>query len=79
MRLPCDNITEFIDGIKRHYAVENADPYTIGDRVTLYNGNHEHEFVVANIIYIEPPVLTLLGVRYYETSLVHEQGKTNRR
>ena len=36
MKLPCDNIDDFIRGIKHYYSV-TTDKYQIGDIITLYN------------------------------------------
>lgn len=61
MRLPCDNITEFIDGVKRFYKVDE-DKYKAGDTVTLFNEQYEHDFRVMNVFYWDGYVLTLKGV-----------------
>lgn len=64
MKLPCDNITEFIDGVKRFYKVDE-DKYKVGDTVTLFNSQYEHDFRVTNVFYWDGYVLTLKGLRYF--------------
>ena len=49
MRLPCDNLDDFINGIKHYYSV-TTDKYQIGDIVTLYNDQEECKFRVMYIL-----------------------------
>ena len=43
MKLPCDNIDDFINDKKHHYSV-TTDKYQIGDIVTLYNDQKNASF-----------------------------------
>lgn len=74
-RLPCDNLYDFIDGFNTFYAVDD-NSYQVGDRVILYNEQHEHEFVITHIYHLERTVLALKGVRYFEALLVHSEEET---
>lgn len=44
MRLPCENIDDFIHGIKHHYSVTTDDHYEQGKAITLYNDYKECDF-----------------------------------
>ena len=49
MKLPCENIDDFIEGRKHHYSV-TTDKYQIGDIVTLHNDQKECKFRVMYIL-----------------------------
>lgn len=49
MRLPCDNIGEFIDGKKIFYTIYGNSGLKKDDKVLLYNGDFTYEF---NVRYI---------------------------
>ena len=60
MRLPCENIHDFINGIKHHYSVTTDDHYEQGKAITLYNDYNECDFRIENIIrFNEHVVLSL--------------------
>ena len=59
MRLPCDNIDTFIDGINHHYSVKN-NRYEQGKVVTLFDDYKECDFRIENVIpFKEHTVLSL--------------------
>lgn len=49
MRLPCDNLQDFVNGIRHYYTVYEGD-YQEGDTVILYNHHEEYYFKVRIII-----------------------------
>lgn len=49
MRLPCDNIGEFIDEKKTFYTIVGNSGLKKSDKVLLYRGDLTHEF---NVRYI---------------------------
>ena len=62
MRLYCDNIDAFIDGIKHHYSV-TSNRYEQGKVVTLFDDYKECDFRIGNIIYFkEHTVLSLVKI-----------------
>ena len=70
MRLPCDNIDDFIEGRKHHYSV-TTDKYTIGDIVTLYNDQEECKFRVMYILnFKEHKILHLLEESKYSREAI---------
>ena len=59
MRLYCDNIDAFIDGINHHYSV-TSNRYEQGKVVTLFDDYKECNFRIENVIYFkEHTVLSL--------------------
>ena len=59
MRLYCDNIEKFIDGINHHYSV-TSDQFEQGKAITLFSDYKECDFRIVNIIHFkEHNVLTL--------------------
>ena len=59
MRLPCDNINAFIDGINHFYTVQE-NRFVKGKAVTLYSEYKECDFRIENVIYFkEHTVLSL--------------------
>ena len=59
MRLYCDNIEKFIDGINHHYSV-TSNRYEQGKVVTLFDDYKECNFRIENVIYFkEHTVLSL--------------------
>ena len=70
MRLPCDNIHDFINGKKHHYSV-TSDKYQIGDIVTLYNDQEECKFRVMYILnFKEHKILHLLEESKYSREAI---------
>ena len=70
MRLPCNNLHDFIRGIKHHYSVD-TDKYTIGDIVTLHNDKKECRFRVMYILnFKEHNVLHLLEESKYSREAI---------
>ena len=70
MRLPCENIHDFINGKKHHYSV-TTDKYTIGDIVTLHNNQEERKFRVMYILnFKEHNVLHLLEESKYSREAI---------
>ena len=70
MRLPCDNIDDFIRGIKHYYSV-TTDKYQIGDIVTLYNNQKECKFRVMYILnFKEQKILHLLEESKYSREAI---------
>ena len=70
MRLPCDNLDDFINGIKHYYSV-TTDKYQIGDIVTLYNDQEECKFRVMYILnFKEHNVLHLLEESKYSREVI---------
>ena len=62
MRLYCDNIDTFIDGINHHYSVTN-NRYEQGKVVTLFDDYKECDFRIENVIYFkEHTVLSLVKI-----------------
>ncbi len=59
MRLYCDNIDTFIDGINHHYSV-TSDQFEQGKAITLFSDYKEYDFRIKNIIHFkEHNVLSL--------------------
>ena len=59
MRLYCDNIEKFIDGINHHYSV-TSNRYEQGKVVTLFDDYKECDFRIENVIqFKEHTVLSL--------------------
>lgn len=70
MKLPCDNIDDFINGKKHHYSV-TTDKYQIGDIVTLYNDQEECKFRVMYILnFKEHKILHLLEESKYSREAI---------
>lgn len=70
MRLPCENIHDFINGKKHHYSV-TTDKYTIGDIVTLHNDQKECKFRVMYILnFKEHKILHLLEESKYSREAI---------
>ena len=70
MKLPCENIDDFIHGIKHHYSV-TTDKYQIGDIVTLYNKHKECKFRVMYILnFKEHKILHLLEESKYSREAI---------
>ena len=70
MKLPCDNIDDFIRGIKHYYSV-TTDEYLIGDIVTLYNEHTECKFRVMYILnFKEHKILHLLEESKYSREAI---------
>ena len=63
MRLPCENIHDFINGKKHHYSV-TTDKYQIGDIITLYNDQKECKFRVMYILNFKEHRVLHLMERY---------------
>lgn len=63
LRLPCDNLREFIEGMKIFYTVYDDQIYQINDLVSLYNDNEEHVFVINYIHYMSGRVLALEAMK----------------
>ena len=61
MRLYCDNIDAFIDGINHHYSfTSNSDRYEQGKVVTLFDDYKECDFRIENVIqFKEHTILSL--------------------
>ena len=71
MKLPCDNIDDFIRGIKHCYSV-TTDKYQIGDIVTLYNDQEECKFRVMYILnFKEHRVLHLMEEGLYSREAIN--------
>ena len=45
-RLPCDDIDDFINGKRHYYGVAVEDRFKKEERVTLYNHEKEHVFII---------------------------------
>ena len=59
MRLYCDNIDTFIDGISHHYSV-TSEQFEQGKAITLFSDYKECDFRIKNIIHFkEHNVLSL--------------------
>ena len=59
MRLYCDNIDDFIQGLKHHYSV-TSDQFEQGKAITLFSDYKECDFRIENIIHFkEHNVLSL--------------------
>jgi hypothetical protein len=70
MRLPCENIYDFINGKKHHYSV-TTDKYQIGDIVTLYHNHKECKFRVMYILnFKEHKILHLLEESLYSREAI---------
>ena len=70
MRLPCDNIDDFIEGRKHHYSV-TTNKYQIGDIVTLHNDHKECNFRVMYILnFKEHRVLHLMEEGLYSREAI---------
>ena len=70
MKLPFDNIDDFIEGHKHHYSV-TTDKYAIGDIVTLYNNHKECKFRVMYILnFKEHRVLHLMEETKYSREAI---------
>ena len=52
-RLPCDDIHDFINGIKHYYGVNVSDKFMKEEVVTLYNHDTECDFVIKIIFCID--------------------------
>lgn len=46
VRLRCDNIDDFINGVRRYYSVSTSDEFNEGDIVTLYSHDTECDFII---------------------------------
>ena len=70
MKLPCDNIDDFIHGIKHYYSVE-TDKYQIGDIITLHNDHKECKFRVMYILnFKEHKILHLMEESKYSREAI---------
>ena len=70
MKLPCDNLHDFINGKKHHYSV-TTDKYQIGDIVTLHNDQEECNFRVMYILnFKEHKILHLLEESKYSREAI---------
>ena len=80
MRLYCDNIEKFIDGINHHYSV-TSNRYEQGKVVTLFDDYKECDFRIENVIqFKEHTVLSLEKIEGsdYEREVVgNYYGMTN--
>ena len=66
MRLPCDNIDDFIQGLNHHYSV-TSDQFEQGKAITLFSDYKECDFRIVNIIHFkEHNVLTLRKIECSE-------------
>ena len=45
-RLPCDNIDDFINGVRSYYSVDISYELRKGDIITLYNHDTECDFII---------------------------------
>ena len=71
MKLPCENIHDFINGKKHHYSV-TTDKYQIGDIITLYNDQKESKFRVMYILnFKEHRVLHLMEESKYSRDAIN--------
>ena len=70
MKLPCENIHDFINGIKHHYSV-TTDKYQIGDIVTLHSDHKECKFRVMYMLKCkEHTILHLLEESLYSREAI---------
>ena len=71
MKLPCENIDDFINGEKNHYSV-TTDKYQIGDIVTLHNDQKECKFRVMYILnFKEHKILHLMEESLYSPDAIN--------
>ena len=80
MRLPCENIDDFINGIKHHYTV-TENKHKQGQCVTLYNDYKECDFKITFILhYANEHILHLRkidGSEYNRDVVSNYYGGTN--
>lgn len=61
IRLPCDNLDSFVQGVKHFYSV-NSNDFKKGQHIILYNDEYEATFEIQLLIYFEEN--TILGLKY---------------
>ena len=64
-KLPCDNLTDFINGMKHFYSVGKSD-YREGQQVILYNNQQEEVFEIVNVMRFKE--YDVLGIKYKENA-----------
>ena len=64
-KLPCDNLTDFIYGMKHFYSV-GKNQFEQGQQVILYNDQQEEVFEIVNVIRFKEHYV--LGLRYKENT-----------
>ena len=64
-KLPCDNLTDFINGMKHFYSV-GKNQFEQGQQVILYNDQQEEVFEIVNVIRFKEHYV--LGLKYKENA-----------
>lgn len=65
IKLPCDNLNSFVNGLKHFYSVEKSG-FEEGKQVVLFNDHQEEVFEIINVIRFKEHYV--LGLRYKENA-----------